>query len=138
MPYHVVIKYENNPFVSLEEFGEKDALLEAQIAVDDFMNKGGEFVMWLSGDSHQDDIGVLQNFPKQIAFRGEISGINTAEWSDSWRKRGTVSQDCFTLISIDRFENVVRFLRIGSNVDRYQRPKESMCINYKTTEMIYP
>ncbi len=133
---HAVTKYENSSFASLEKFGDPDEILEAQIAVDEFMNKGGEFVMWVSGDAHQDDIGVLKNYPRQIAYRGEISGINSAEWSDGWRKRGTITQDCFTLISIDRFEKVVRFLRIGSHVDRYQREKESMSINYATTKMI--
>lgn len=133
---HAVTKYENSSFASLENFGDPDEILEAQVAVDEFMNKGGEFVMWVSGDAHQDDIGVLKNYPRQIAYRGEISGINSAEWSDGWRKRGTITQDCFTLISVDRFEKVVRFLRIGSHVDRYQRKKESMCINYATTKMI--
>lgn len=130
-------KYENCPFVSMETFNSSHPLPEAQSAVDDFMAKGGEFVIWLGGHHHQDNIGVLQDYPKQIAFNGDIASLNHTGWGDSWRKKGTTSQDCFTIIGIDRFEKVIRFIRIGANTDRYERKKNSMSINYSTAKLIY-
>ena len=132
------IPLKNNPFSSLEHIGSATSLQEAQIAVDEFMQNGGEFVVWLGGHGHQDAVGRLPNFPKQIIFLGDQSSMNWTGWNDSWREAGTKSQDCFTLIGIDRFEKIVRFVRIGADRDRYERPKESMSINYGTSEALFP
>ena len=132
-----LIKYENCPFVSMETFKTARPLPDAQSAVDDFMSKDGEFVIWLGGHHHQDNIGVLQDYPRQIAFNGDIASMNHIGWGDTWRKTGTKFQDCFTLIGIDRFEKIIRFVRIGANTDRYERTKNSMSINYATAKMIY-
>lgn len=128
----------NNPFTSLEHIGSADDLMEAQIAVDEFIQAGGEFVVWLGGHGHQDAVGRLPSYPNQIVFLGELAGINWSGWGDSWREKGTKSQDCFTLISIDRFEKVVRFVRVGNDMDRYGRSKETMSYNYATAEVIFP
>ena len=129
-------KFDNCPFVSQETFKGRP-LLDAETAVDNFISDGGEFVMWVGGHHHQDDVGVLLDHTHQLAFNGDIAALKlTTEWSDSWRKIGTKSQDCFTLIGIDRYEKVVRFVRVGADMDRYERKKESMAINYATMEMI--
>lgn len=128
----------NNPFTSLEHIGSATDLMEAQIAVDDFMQKGGEFVVWLGGHGHQDAVGRLPNFSKQIIFLGDVSGLNWTGWNDSWREKETKSQDCFTLIGIDRFKKIIRFVRIGADQDRYGREKNSMSINYATSEALFP
>ncbi|MCF0221058.1 MAG: metallophosphoesterase [Fibrobacter sp.] len=133
------IPLKNNPFTSLETgIGAANDLLEAQVAVDDFMQKGGEFVVWLGGHGHQDAAGRLPNYPRQIVFLGDLAGMNWTGWNDSWRETGTKSQDCFTLISVDRFEKVVRFVRVGADRDRYGRVKDAMSFNYMTSETIYP
>lgn len=129
-------QFEDCPFASMEHVGDEKSLIEAQKAVDGFIKAGGEFVLWIGGHNHQDDIGTLPKYPNQVTFNGDIAGLNTVEWSDSWREDGTISQDCFTLIAVDRFEKMVRFLRVGANMDRYGRVKESMCINYKTAKLI--
>lgn len=131
-----VDKYVNCPFVSLETFATK-SLTEAETAVDDFIAAGGEFVMWLGGHIHQDVVGTIQAHPHQIVFNGETASLNHPGYNDAWRKKGTKSQDSFTLIGVDRFEKVIRFIRVGADVDRYERKKETMSINYATTEMIY-
>ena len=135
-----IAKYENCPFVSLDNFsGEADiqSLQDAEAAVDAFIANGGEFIMWLGGHHHQDFIGTLQEHPQQVVFNAEASSITNVEWNNDWRQKGTKSQDCFTLIGIDRFEKIVRFIRIGADRDRYERKKESMSINYSTAKMIY-
>lgn len=132
------IPLQNNPFTSLEHIGSADDLMDAQIAVDEFMQRGGEFVVWLGGHGHQDAVGRLPNYPNQIVFLSELAGLNWSGWGDAWREAGTTSQDCFNLISVDRFEKVVRFVRVGSGLDRYGRSKETMSFNYATAEAIYP
>lgn len=132
------VPLKNNPFSSLEHMGSSEKLADAQAAVDEFMKKGGEFVVWLGGHGHQDAVGRLQDYPKQIVFLGDLSSMNWTGWNDSWREVGTESQDCFTLIGIDRFEKVIRFVRIGADRDRYGRVKDAMSINYATAEAIYP
>ena len=132
-------KLSNCPFVALENLPSKSRtyLVEAAQAVDAFMEKGGEFIMWLGGHHHQDDTGVLRDYPKQLSFNGDVSGLNHTGWSDSWRKQGTKYQDSFTLIGIDRYEKIVRFVRVGADRDRYEREKSTMAINYATVELIY-
>lgn len=132
------IPLKNNPFSSLEHIGSSTSLKEAQVAVDEFMQKGGEFVVWLGGHSHQDAVGRLPDYPKQIIFLSDMASMNWTGWNDSWRQSGTKTQDCFTIIGIDRFEKVVRFLRIGADRDRYERVKDAMSINYGTSEALYP
>ena len=132
------IPLNNNPFTSLEHIGSATSLQEAQVAVDEFMQNGGEFVVWLGGHGHQDAVGRLPNYPKQIIFLGDQASMNWTGWNDSWRESGTKSQDCFTLIGVDRYEKIVRFVRIGADRDRYERPKESMSINYGTSEALFP
>lgn len=132
-------KLDNCPFVALENFPSRTAthLAEAAEAVDAFMENGGEFIMRLGGHNHQDDMGTLQNYPKQLSFNGDVSGLNHTGWSDSWRKRGTKYQDCFTLIGIDRYEKIVRFICVGADRDRYEREKNTLAVNYATAKVVY-
>lgn len=129
-------QFERCPFTSLEHFGSKDSLKEAQDAVDAFKQNGGTFIMWLGGHTHQDVTGTLPNYPDQLVFLSNQSGRNHTGWSDSWRKTGTKSQDLFTLVGIDLFEKVVRFVRIGADRDRYDRLRDTMAIKFDTCTML--
>lgn len=117
--------------------GYTSTLTNAQLAVDNFMNTGGEFICWLAGHTHKDFCGTLKNYPKQVMIVSDITGLNHLLWGDEVRTVGTKTEDCFSIISIDRYKKIVRLYRVGNQWDRYGRHKVSMAFDYRAAKMIY-
>jgi len=120
-----------------EGMGNNSTLADAQLAVDNFMDNGGEFICWIAGHTHIDNCGTLANYSKQVMFVTDCTGLTGKSWSDSERVAGDKTEDTFTLISVDRFKKIVRFYRVGNHWDRYGRHKVSMAIDYRAAKMIY-
>ena len=57
-------------------------------------------------------------------------------YDDFDRTEGMPSQDLYNLITIDTHDKMVKLIRIGCDVDRYLRKRDTLCINYKTFEII--
>ena len=117
--------------------GHDYTLADAQLAVDNFMNAGGEFICWLAGHTHKDFCGTIKNYPKQVMLVSTLTGINHISWGDEVRTVGTKTEDCFSIISIDRYKKIVRLYRVGNQWDRYGRHKVSMAFDYRAAKMIY-
>ena len=67
----------------------------------------------------------------------DITGLYSLEWGDEVRTVGTKTEDCFSIISIDRYKKIVRLYRVGNQWDRYGRHKVSMAFDYRAAKMIY-
>ena len=130
-------KYENCSFASVKDHGSNATLSSLLTIVDSFITAGGEFVMWLCGHTHQDYAGTIDGHPLQFQFATNYASMNHTGWSNDWRETGYKSQDCFTFISVDTYMKVVRFARIGANIDRYNREKNGFAVKYTTGEMIW-
>lgn len=117
--------------------GDAATLAGAQLAVDNFMNAGGEFICWLAGHTHKDFCGTLKNYPKQVMIVSNITGLNHLAWGEDVRTVGTKEEDSFSIISIDRYKKIVRLYRVGNQWDRYGRHKVSMAFDYRAAKMIY-
>ena len=117
--------------------GSASTLANAQLAVDNFMNAGGEFICWLAGHTHKDFCGTLKNYPKQVMIVSNITGLNHLLWGDEIRTEGTKTEDCFSVIAVDRYKKIVRTYRVGNQWDRYGRHKVSMAFDYRAAKMVY-
>ena len=128
-----------NDVLDFYQGGEESAstLASAQLAVDNFMNAGGEFICWLAGHTHKDFCGTLKNYPKQVMFVSNITGLNNLEWGEEIRTVGTKTGDCFSVIAVDRYKKIVRIYRVGNQWDRYGRHKVSMAFDYRAAKMVY-
>ena len=109
---------------------------KAQTAVSDFQTAGGNFVCWLTGDAHYDAIGELtMNGHKQLCITFENAGCHAA-WGDDARVVGEKSEDSFNIVSVDTYSNLLKIVRVGNDMNRFMQPKQYMCYNYQTNEVI--
>lgn len=98
-------------------------------AVDVFIDKGGEFITWMSGDSHFDFTGTLKNYPRQFSITFENGGRNSY-WNDSDRAVGMKSQDSFNIVTFDTYSKLVKVVRVGNTFDRFLRSKKYFTYDY--------
>lgn len=127
--------------------------------VEAFITDGGVFIGWIAGHRHSDSIGMITGYNQMsihvaTASGGEYSSSDTGHgdtdannnghcwWivprgDDCDRADGTRGQDCFNIISIDTEKMMFRVFKVGSNIDRYGRRKDSLVYNYGTRQLIY-
>lgn len=141
--YHVIVTTHFNPtralsiidncnFYSLD-YGFNNLVVpsgELVECVNNFIQNGGKFVCWLSGDSHYDACGIYNGTAgKQLSLTFENASCE-ATWNDSDRVRGTATQDNFNFIAIDTTSNLIKCIRVGCNTDRYLRQKQFFVYDY--------
>ena len=127
--------------------------------VENFIAQGGVFIGWIGGHRHLDSIGMITGYNQMsihvaTASGGMYSNTDTGHGNTdasnnghSWwlvprgddcdREDGTRGQDCFNIISIDPEKMMLRVFKVGSNIDRYGRRKDSLVYNYGTKQLIY-
>lgn len=104
-------------------------------AVDTFIANGGEFVCWLSGHTHEDFIGTVNNHTDQIQVI--ISCADTSNrYSDCARTKNTKSQDLFNVFTVDTESKLIKIIRVGSTMDKFLRKREMLCVNYNTKAVV--
>ncbi len=107
-----------------------------QDVVQQFMDKGGEFICYLSGHTHTDYVWYGKDYPQQLCVSVDCSHIGYANyWSDTLRQEGTKSEDLFNLFSFDTERKLVRLVRVGANVNSALQSKRMLAINYKTMDV---
>lgn len=123
-------------FDNVQKLSEGDASInaEAPATIQKFIDKGGDFVCWLSGHTHRDYVYYLTDYPKQIGFTIDCATCSNGV-TDEERENGTKSQDCFNLIAFDTTRKLVKIARIGSDRDSLLRKKDTFCINYQTKKI---
>ena len=139
MHYPVYMKKINCNFSTLDRsdgYGDRSVEIY-QEKVDAFIKKGGEFVVWLTGHVHIDYIGYSEKYPDQLCIAiDSLRCYQSMAYNDADRTEGMPSQDLYNLITIDTFDKLIKIVRVGCNVDRYLRKRDTLCINYKTYEVI--
>ena len=112
-------------------------------AVNEFINKGGNFICWLTGHTHADMVGVHSDYQNQIQFAIDTSGAlrqpNTPwDFTGNFsRIENTFSDDLFNIISIDVHNKWITLYRIGCNVDHQGRHIRSLVYDYGNMKMIH-
>lgn len=123
-------------FDNVQKLSEGDASInaEAPATIQKFIDKGGDFVCWLSGHTHRDYVYYLTDYPKQMGFTIDCATCSNGV-TDEERENGTKSQDCFNLIAFDTTRKLIKIARIGSDRDSLLRKKDTICINYQTKKI---
>lgn len=103
-------------------------------AVQNFIDGGGEFIVWLTGHTHIDFMGVVKN-TSQLMIAIENSQRDDA-WNDSNRVAGTKSQDSFNILSVDKNDKTLTIFRVGNNMNKWLQKKDVFCINYAKKEIM--
>ena len=109
-----------------------------QQTVQEFMDNGGDFVCYLAGHVHNDEILYNADYPKQIFIMVDTAdyGINAEYYSDTARQYGEKSQDLFNLVSIDTYAKLIKIIRIGADKDCLMRRKKILTLNYSNQSVI--
>lgn len=108
-----------------------------QEEVASFIETGGDFVCFIGGHEHSDLVGFNAYYPDQLVVCVDaLSRAQGNQYSDTQRTDGNKSQDLANAVVIDTSNNLLKIIRVGANLDRYLRDKNSITINYKTKEII--
>lgn len=101
--------------------------------VSTFLDEGGEFVCWLAGHGHYDEIGVIEADPRQLVIRCAIANNERANERNNDYKRptGTKSQDSFNCMSIDTENKQINIVKVGNDVNQLGARKRVLRYNYK-------
>lgn len=108
--------------------------------VAEFISNGGTFICYMQGHTHTDYLAYPTEHPDQL-----IVSLASASWgrsetplktNDLPRYPETRTMDCFNLISVDSNRNILKCIRIGSNVNMLEEPRTAFSYNYETQEFI--
>lgn len=104
---------------------EVNPLFQASVSVD-FTGGGGEVIAWHSGHTHTDNIASLPSGIKLLTTLNDHKNrkVDTTQQGTS----GTISEQAFDIITIDRDSKQVYLTRIGQGNDR----------EYRYTQRDYP
>ena len=94
-----------------------------------FIDKGGEFVCWMSGHGHYDEIGVLEADPRQLLIRCATANHNRGKSAS--RHVGTKSQDSFNCISVDTDAKLVYIVKVGADENEDGTRKRILRYRYR-------
>lgn len=110
---------------------------EARTAVDSFIENGGEFICWLAGHGHVDNvIKYTNNNRLQIAVL--IGTSNRAHLTNDTPKiDGTEFETLFNIVGFNTTNKLIKVGRIGACLDKFARKCDCMCIDYTTGDVIY-
>lgn len=82
----------------------------------DFTARGaGEFITYLGGHWHMDVFGTPTAYTDQPDYHVPAAGLPAAIEGDIPRKAGTVSEDSFCVIGVDRDKKTVKIYHIGAH-----------------------
>ena len=82
----------------------------------DFTSRGaGEFITFMGGHWHQDVFGHPTAYEDQPDWHMNCAGTTTAEGGDMGRAVGTLSEDSFCAIAVDRDAKTVKVFQVGAH-----------------------
>jgi len=82
----------------------------------DFTSRGaGEFITYLGGHWHMDVFGHPTSYADQPDYHVPAAGLSAATQGDIPRKVGTVSEDSFCALGVDRDKKTVKIFHIGAH-----------------------
>ena len=110
------------------------AMIDIREAINDFIADGGLFIIHLCGHIHSDQIGET-NDDDLLQFRTQMAGYSQL-WTDTNRKIGTKTYDCFNVIQIDRNLNMFKLIRVGCNTSDCLQSRTILCWDYVNKQII--
>ena len=118
--------------------------------VDDFMGEHsdsygkGNFICWLTGDRHYDQIAYRSEYPKQLVLVMETSGSRKGDKGSQWEFTGqydrienTKSDDLFNVLAIDISHKLISIHRVGADMDNHGRGVHNLLISYDSLKVLF-
>ena len=108
-------------------------------AVKDFIDDGGDFVCYLSGDTHIDFFGTAKTDDRQASVVvSTSSGYSGQQQFDNIeRVPETKSQDLFNIIGVDTYHGWFTVFRVGADTDSSLRHIGTLCYDYRNKKLLY-
>lgn len=100
-----------------------------------FIDDGGNFVCWLIGHSHLDNLFKLESYNNQLV----IKFPSMAQRAGCLLKNSDISAynyNCMTYMTVDEYQHTVRFMRIGADIDTTGIKHEGVSLDYTTGELL--
>ena len=109
--------------------------IEAAQAVKDFIDGGGQFICWITGHQHGDDLHILPDYGNQYvvtmgSFAQRASMLQKSDIPTNY------NYNCLTYITVDATNKAIRFFRVGADIDMYGVKHDGLCINYGNNTLI--
>ena len=106
--------------------------------VDTFINGGGEFVCYVCGHTHQDQLLYSANHPNQIFVVATTASTAAAQqaFSDLAREAALDIAWAYNILSVDTNSKHIRLIRVGADMTMRMEKRECMVINYATKTVV--
>ena len=118
------LKELNSGFSGLETTRHGDTRFVNKVS--SFIDNGGDFVCWLTGHFHNDDINTLSTDSRQIDLNISCCGYQNLTTTEGALLKGSSSQLCLNAIAVDTQKKQLKVLRLGRNTDKFFRTKNSI------------
>ena len=118
--------------------------------VDDFMGEHsdsygkGNFICWLTGDRHCDQVAYRSEYPKQLVLVMETSGSRKGDEGSQYEFTGqydrienTKSDDLFNILAIDTSHKLISIHRVGADMDHHGRGVHNLLISYDSLKVLF-
>lgn len=97
--------------------------------VQSWVDKGGKFVVWLSGHCHKDMMFYSAKYPDLLCVAVDQAGaLRGSDCAD--RKEGTEERVCANFYGVDTENGLFKIVRLGLDMDRYMVRKDILCYDY--------
>ena len=101
-----------------------------------WVNKGGKFVIWLSGHCHTDMLFYPEKYPGLLCLAIDQAG-NLRGNNISSREDGTESRVCANYYSVDTQNGLFKIVRLGLPMDRFMVEKDVFCYDYLNKKVVF-
>lgn len=100
----------------------------------DFTSRGaGEFITYLGGHWHMDVLGYPTGYADQMDYHAPACGLTAATQGDMPRRAGTVSEDSFCVLGVDRDSKTVKIFHIGAHYTKDAMDRQCFQYSYGGT-----
>ena len=128
-------------FSKYSMIGEQENICNAPVfdlqgIVQNFITNGGQFMSYLIGHLHRDLFGTILDLNGQPCSMVTTANIYRHPYEtngDLSRVYGDKSQDAFNVITFDKDANIIKIIRVGSDIDNVMRPRKAISYNTSGT-----
>ena len=108
-------------------------------AVNDFVDNGGKFSIWLTGHYHTDMFFRPTQYPNLLTSSLNQSGRNApfpSRVPNQDYRLGNTNQHVANIVTIDTINGLVKIIRAGSNMDKFMRNINVLSYDYINKKVI--
>ena len=100
--------------------------------IDAFINRGGKFVVWLSGHVHCNMLYYPDNYPNILVCANTMAGQGNGTDREDRAIKGVAAN----FVAIDTANGLFKIVRLGLNTNKYLTPINYLCYDYINKKII--